>query len=515
MRFMRFFFLGLLCLPLQAGMESAYKEGLKRSSELKSSSSDVNPNSLLEYKGMKETTADITHLEKEASQIAAKDQAAQMIVEGNKREHFNIDAKTDPLFVNAKEAQTNPLKTSDLQIGEIDKSKSTESLHTCLESANEVQETCRKYLYIVLKITPEQRIPYKDCGGHKEPRAWGTKHVVRYCGGCRDQVRISPKKVEIIKEEWVDQCGHLEKLADEGVCRYVSLKRSKDNETRTIQGEPITRPLFEEERVYACYKPVKGDCNALRSRGCVQVSSKCLEEKGGICLVYAQTYKCTQGKYNTQTKTVVGTGQPFCLVGGCHDASFDGNDEFLTAMSKLSLMREMEKNKAEDLKIFTGEVMECSKNPVDFKDCCSTCKGWGMSLNLAGCSSSEKDLAQRRNKKLCVMVGTYCAKKVLGVCLSKRTRFCCFPSKMSRIFQEQGRSQLRMGFGSPEFPLCRGFTPEELQRMNFDTMDLSELFIDIQSKVKMPDTSIAEQALKKKVKTMVGDVVSSKHKETK
>ena len=42
---------------------------------------------------------------------------------------------------------------------------------------------------------------------------------------------------------------------------------------------------------------------------------------------------------------------------------------------------------------------------------------------------------------------------------------------------EQGRPQLQSfsaGWGSAQNPICRGFTPEEFQTLNFSIMDLSE-----------------------------------------
>nr|WP_255573934.1 conjugal transfer protein TraN [Erythrobacter sp. SCSIO 43205] len=51
---------------------------------------------------------------------------------------------------------------------------------------------------------------------------------------------------------------------------------------------------------------------------------------------------------------------------------------------------------------------------------------------------------------LCAYVGTYCSKKVLGVCVTKRKAYCCFESKLSRILQEQGRKQLPKPWDEPK-----------------------------------------------------------------
>lgn len=50
---------------------------------------------------------------------------------------------------------------------------------------------------------------------------------------------------------------------------------------------------------------------------------------------------------------------------------------------------------------------------------------------------------RRRSQQECARLRrTYCSKKFLGVCLTKRKAYCCFESKLARILQEQGRRQL-------------------------------------------------------------------------
>jgi hypothetical protein len=49
------------------------------------------------------------------------------------------------------------------------------------------------------------------------------------------------------------------------------------------------------------------------------------------------------------------------------------------------------------------------------------------------------------------------------------------------LIQENGRRQIGRSWGSPENPDCSGLSPEELSRMDFSTIDFSELFEDIRS----------------------------------
>nr|WP_285948964.1 hypothetical protein [Campylobacter jejuni] len=47
------------------------------------------------------------------------------------------------------------------------------------------------------------------------------------------------------------------------------------------------------------------------------------------------------------------------------------------------------------------------------------------------------------------------------------------------MFNEQGCPQLGKGWGSEEGPQCKGFTPEEFQKLDFSEIDLSEFIADI------------------------------------
>ena len=108
---------------------------------------------------------------------------------------------------------------------------------------------------------------------------------------------------------------------------------------------------------------------------------------------------------------------------------------------------------------------------------------------MASCSEEEKLLAQLKDKNLCHQVGTYCAKKVLGICVSKKTSYCCFGNKLLRLIQEQGRAQLGIGWGTAETPSCRGLRPEELSRIDFSRLDLSEVFEDLIASYKAPNVA--------------------------
>ncbi len=90
------------------------------------------------------------------------------------------------------------------------------------------------------------------------------------------------------------------------------------------------------------------------------------------------------------------------------------------------------------------------------------------------CEEKEFELGAKKETRQCHFVGSYCASKALGSCVEKRESYCCFSSVVARIIQEQGRPQLGMNFGSPESPRCEGLTPDQLAKMDWSRIDLSE-----------------------------------------
>lgn len=106
----------------------------------------------------------------------------------------------------------------------------------------------------------------------------------------------------------------------------------------------------------------------------------------------------------------------------------------------------------------------------------------------AGCEKDEIKEAGMAGNGECHIVGTYCASKMLSACMVSKQTSCCFSSRLARIIQEQGRLQLADfgpsgGWGDARSPICRGFTVNEFQNLDFSAMDLSEFTNDITARM--------------------------------
>lgn len=146
--------------------------------------------------------------------------------------------------------------------------------------------------------------------------------------------------------------------------------------------------------------------------------------------------------------------------------------------------------------IFNGRDKRCRPPGLQTggSDCCRKTTTW---FGLGTCKESEKILAKLRSwgqlDGQCHYIGSYCAVKVLGVCLQKKKTFCCFNSVLARIIQEQGRPQLGIGWGDAKHPNCRGFTPEEFQKIDFSKIDFSEWLPEIEQNVSNSISNVQSQ----------------------
>lgn len=221
-----------------------------------------------------------------------------------------------------------------------------------------------------------------------------------------------------------------------------------------------------------------------------------------IDVLNAPSIQCAQKAINNPA----GLGKIFCADGNCSEPTYVANGDMMEAVSRLSVLNHIQGEITRDNHhVFKGGAQSCNNYIADFKNCCGSGKGWGKSLGIASCSGEEKILAKSRSKRLCRKIGTYCSKKILGVCVRKSTSFCCFPTRMARVFHEEGRKQLKIGWGDKKHPNCRGFTVDELARIDFSKLDLSEIYKELKQSMKKPDFNKISKSLQNRVETMVID----------
>lgn len=289
------------------------------------------------------------------------------------------------------------------------------------------------------------------------------------------------------KEYWQVLNPGDEPLVESHSCHETS-RLCLDKGTKDFgKGIHVTRPCWKEKISYRCRsEPIDG-CLSLKNKGCLLKDSKCLDkgipdqglhDQGTPCLKWERSYLCKEKE--EVMSSGLSDSSIFCLDGKCHEPSNPKNTGMNQAVAYLALFQEMQKQMVGNPpKVFKGDTRGCSIHLLNFTNCCSSMDGWGVGCGLSSCSEDEKALAKQKDKKQCHYVGTYCAGKVLGVCTRKKSNYCCFGSKIARIFHEQGRPQLGKSFGTAKDPDCSAFSVEELSKLDFSKMDLSELFDDL------------------------------------
>jgi conjugal transfer mating pair stabilization protein TraN len=179
------------------------------------------------------------------------------------------------------------------------------------------------------------------------------------------------------------------------------------------------------------------------------------------------------------------------------------NQNMYAALSQMEAMRQMAKHMEggqANLQIFRGKDNRCSINfGGAFKNCCTSNGGVGTRIHLAtGCTADEKNLVAARSKNLCTFVGSRVKKKILGVVVAKENVFCCYPSKLGLALQRGCRAQLGKDFGSAEEPRCEGLTPDEVSRVDFSQIDLSDTFADIAASAQKMERELKVDMTQKK-----------------
>ena len=286
--------------------------------------------------------------------------------------------------------------------------------------------------------------------------------------------------------------------------------------TRVVNGVPVTRACWGWNRTYTCNSLGTGnDCGSLSANPkCTYLRDECLDEPGqggGACQTVEKVYKCeTPSGTSPATKQYICGDDVYCLNGDCEPIERQASTEFKDALVALHAIDQAGKEFDEtNFRVFAGKRETCHKPVFGLINCCAgkvsgavpvaagaAALGGGPAaiaafatpfLVLFSCSQDEMKLDIKDRMGFCHKVGTYCSSSVLGICKTKRTAYCCFESKLSRILQEQGRLQLGKPWGSPKKEQCQGFTIEEFASLDLSVMDFTEVYSDFMDAAKLPD----------------------------
>lgn len=309
-------------------------------------------------------------------------------------------------------------------------------------------------------------------------------------------------RVWIPRVEWGESCPFSK---SEGTLKKTECIEPGSTKTVVVEGKPyqVTQACWKYKDTYMTQAADNGTCKTyMNNPACTLASRTCAftAEDGSGCLHEFATYSC---ETRTSGQVMICGGDTFCLDGDCERAQNGKNNDFAPVVSALAALAAAGKDVAAinsvNVRAFTGSAKFCKKFAAGFSNCCKD-GGWGQDVGLARCSSEEKALGKAKENKLTVSIGEFCSKKVLGVCLEKKRSYCQFDSKLAQIVQQQGRNgQLHIGFGKASSPDCRGITQTELQQINFEALDFSNFFDDLQKNKKIPDNDTLTKRVREEI----------------
>ena len=297
------------------------------------------------------------------------------------------------------------------------------------------------------------------------------------------------------KVEWVETCPFDK---SEEVQQGSQCTEPGGNRVVTMGGKEHTvySDCWAWKDTYLNQEADNGSCDVyMKNPACTVLKTACQDKTGSTCLQEQVTFSCEK-KLSGEMQLC--SGQLVCANGECDALENNKTDSFAKAVSALAAVSAAAQDVSElndiNVRAFTGQRQECRMAIAGFSNCCkdSAC---GQGIGLAQCDTEEKALGKAKEKLLTVYVGTYCSKKALGVCLQKKKAYCQFESKLAQIVQAQGRNaQLGIGFGSGKNPECRGITIDELQSLQFDKMDFSNFYSDLDAGTTIPaDSELADR----------------------
>ncbi|GAY24759.1 MULTISPECIES: conjugal transfer protein TraN [Sphingobium] len=305
-----------------------------------------------------------------------------------------------------------------------------------------------------------------------------------------------------------------------GQCTLTSsVCTDSEPRTRMVDGVSVTQDCWAKANSYQCTIIGEGnDCADLEANAqCSFLRKECIDDEEdpaydpGACKVFENVYRCPvpQSERGAEKQYICG-GDVYCINGDCEPIVREASTEFKDALVALHSIDQAGKEFDENnFTVFSGERDSCHKPVFGLINCCAgktsglLTIGAGAAalaggpaaiaalatpfLTLFACSQGEMKLDIKDRMGFCHKVGTYCSSSILGICKTKRTAYCCFESKLSRILQEQGRIQLNKPWDKPKKEQCKGFTIEEFASLDLSVMDFTEVYSEFMDAAKLPD----------------------------
>lgn len=479
---------------------------------------------------------------KHASAIAETSELHSFLDTTKKQDHLENE---EAFLVEGHHIIQNPRSATDLTALETIVVPEKEKIQTCQENGAYQIAFSQK---LSVQASPDVKQDIKHCQGHKKSKTydnekkakhhvsekkdelkenhdlltyevhrdgttvtcfWTHKDNISYC----DCYSIESKVTQEGKGEdfWeTDKPEGLAIIEANPFCKLLYVQTIQGPETRAINNKAVYRDVWGRQLFFSCEPDSDSKCTHLREQGGVLITKKCLyENELGECDLWEKTYDLGKSGAFQQTRATF-KNEPIWGMNDDFDTSYEKNLDFGSILTTLAVFSDLESNLEDHdsdlrdkIEIFKGEKLKCEKSFVEGKvfDCCKKMDGLAVHVHLANCKEEEKCLGEKRHEGKCHFIGSQ--KTKLGSVTEHI--YCCFPTKLARVIQEQGRKQLGLKWGKADKPKCRGLTLEELQKMDFSHVDLSEIIGDLKIDKQAYEHKLKAsiESLQSKVKTQI------------
>lgn len=323
------------------------------------------------------------------------------------------------------------------------------------------------------------------------------------------ELKLIDTEFKVIRDEKdLEKCTAMIK---DNLCELVSEDCIEPSATKEINGKRVFKECWKWDRKYQCRtNSIVNECKALQNRGCKELSRQCIHYQGEVCEHYIVKYQCED---KILQKNICKKSK-YCVGDNCQTQKRNSNHNFADSISKLSIFAQLPKDQQNcscnpkidgdckakaaengsfnNCQLFNGSAKFCRKYTGEFNCCADK----GFIRKILACKQEEKDLALKKEGKLCHFIGTWSGKGLNR--FKKKSSYCCFNSQLARIVQEQGRMQLGKGWGSPQFPDCNGLSLAEINKIDFSQIDFGELYQNFIDKADR-NFSAQKQTISKKI----------------
>jgi conjugal transfer mating pair stabilization protein TraN len=297
---------------------------------------------------------------------------------------------------------------------------------------------------------------------------------------------LENRRFSNLQEEFSQDCRAVEANPD---CSFERSEITMGFATRIINARSVTRSWWQRQHRYDCsVGSVEDTCQAFDAQPICRQTGQvtCLAyDSEGRCIAQTEQYLCESDTSFAPQCAVV----EVCEDGSCDPEEDEPNGDYAQAAAWLNFLDEATKNT-------TCEVGDPSSSgvvgDVDVDDCAEgtfangeteplvfTGQRMYCTTHVFSSCSQNAELYARIQAGAAHFLRSQCRG---FFCTSRRHYYCTYNSKFARVFQEQAHLQTGVQFTNA----CPGFTIEQLETLDVEAMDLSEIFGDMLAEAQEP-----------------------------